>query len=179
MSMVFQAIGLMPWKSVEDNVALGIQLQQHRRKLTVAELELVHATLATVGLTGFERYYPHQLSGGMQQRVGLARALVRQPEILLMDEPFGALDAQTRAVLQDELLSLWGRINSTVLFITHDLDEAIYLSDLVIIMGRRPGRVKEVLEVKLRRPRYSYDARAEPEFARLRNIAWQSIKEEL
>ena len=115
----------------------------------------------------------------MQQRVGLARALVRHPEILLMDEPFGALDAQTRAVLQDELLNLWGRVKSTVLFITHDLDEAIYLSDLVVIMGRRPGRIKQVLEVKLPRPRYSYDARAEPEFAHLRSIAWQSIKEEL
>jgi len=179
MSMVFQAIGLMPWKSVEDNVALGIQLQQHRRKLTAKDTELVAATLAMVGLKGFERYYPHQLSGGMQQRVGLARALVRQPEILLMDEPFGALDAQTRAVLQDELLSLWGRVKSTVLFITHDLDEAIYLSDLVVIMGRRPGRIKQVLEVKLPQPRYSYDARAEQEFARLRSIAWQSIKEEL
>jgi NitT/TauT family transport system ATP-binding protein len=179
MSMVFQAIGLMPWKTVEANVALGIQLQEHRQKLTADERERVHATIALVGLKGFERYYPSQLSGGMQQRVGLARALVRQPEILLMDEPFGALDAQTRAVLQDELLTLWARIQSTVLFITHDLDEAIYLSDMVIIMGRRPGRIKEVLEVKLPRPRYSYDARAEPEFARLRNIAWQSIKEEL
>jgi len=179
MSMVFQAIGLMPWKTVESNVALGIQLQSHRQKLTPDELGRVQATIALVGLKGFERYYPSQLSGGMQQRVGLARALVRQPEILLMDEPFGALDAQTRAVLQDELLNLWGRIKSTVLFITHDLDEAIYLSDMVVIMGRRPGRIKEVLEVKLPRPRYSYDARAEPEFARLRNIAWQSIKEEL
>ncbi len=179
MSMVFQAIGLMPWKTIEANVALGIQLQVHRPKLTAAEMDRVHATLALVGLKGFERYYPHQLSGGMQQRVGLARALVRQPEILLMDEPFGALDAQTRAVLQDELLSLWGRVNSTVLFITHDLDEAIYLSDTVVIMGRRPGRIKLVLEVKLPQPRYSYDARAEAEFARLRSIAWQSIKEEL
>ena len=115
----------------------------------------------------------------MQQRVGLARALVRQPEILLMDEPFGALDAQTRTVLQDELLNLWGRVKSTVLFITHDLDEAIYLSDLVVVMGRRPGRIKEVLEVTLPHPRYSYDTRAEKEFARLRSIAWQSIKEEL
>jgi NitT/TauT family transport system ATP-binding protein len=179
MSMVFQAIGLMPWKSVQSNVALGIQLQAHRRTLTGQETELVGATLAMVGLKGFEHYYPYQLSGGMQQRVGLARALVRQPEILLMDEPFGALDAQTRAVLQDELLSLWGRVKSTVLFITHDLDEAIYLSDLVVIMGRRPGRIKQVLQVKLPRPRYSYDVRAEPEFARLRSIAWQSIKEEL
>src|ERR1700761_5584239 len=105
MSMVFQGIGLMPWKSIFDNVALGLQLQAHRSKLTDEERERVTATLALVGLTGFERYYPHQLSGGMQQRVGLARALVRQPEILLMDEPFGALDAQTRAVLQDELLN--------------------------------------------------------------------------
>jgi NitT/TauT family transport system ATP-binding protein len=179
MSMVFQGIGLMPWKTVEGNVALGIQLQAHRRKLTASEVDLVHATLGMVGLRGFERYYPYQLSGGMQQRVGLARALVRQPEILLMDEPFGALDAQTRAVLQDELLSLWGRAKSSVLFITHDLDEAIYLSDLVVIMGRRPGRIKHVLEVKLPQPRYSYDARAEKEFVRLRSIAWQSLKEEL
>jgi ABC-type nitrate/sulfonate/bicarbonate transport system ATPase subunit len=179
MSMVFQAIGLMPWKTIQDNVALGIQLQAHRGKLTAAELALVDSTLAMVGLKGFEQYYPFQLSGGMQQRVGLARALVRQPEILLMDEPFGALDAQTRTVLQDELLTLWDRAKSTVLFITHDLDEAIYLSDKVVIMGRRPGRIKQVLDIDLRRPRYSYDARAEPEFSRLRSIAWQSIKEEL
>ncbi len=179
MSMVFQGIGLMPWKSIEGNVALGIQLQAHRRKLGGKEAQLVGSTLGMVGLKGFEHYYPYQLSGGMQQRVGLARALVRQPEILLMDEPFGALDAQTRAVLQDELLSLWERVKSTVLFITHDLDEAIYLSDQVVIMGRRPGRIKQVLEVKLPQPRYSYDARAEKEFARLRSIAWQSIKEEL
>ena len=179
MSMVFQGIGLMPWKTIEGNVALGIQLQAHRRNLTQKEIEFVHATLAMVGLKGFEQYFPYQLSGGMQQRVGLARALVRQPEILLMDEPFGALDAQTRTVLQDELLTLWGRVKSTVLFITHDLDEAIYLSDTVIIMGRRPGRIKQVLEIKLPQPRYSYDARADAEFARLRSIAWQSIKEEL
>jgi ABC-type nitrate/sulfonate/bicarbonate transport system ATPase subunit len=179
MSMVFQGIGLMPWKTIGDNVALGIQFQAHRPKLTAEEDKLVSETLAMVGLTGFESYYPYQLSGGMQQRVGLARALVRQPEILLMDEPFGALDAQTRTVLQDELLTLWGRVKSTVLFITHDLDEAIYLSDMVIIMGRRPGRIKQVLDVSLPQPRYSYDARAEQEFARLRSIAWQSIKEEL
>lgn len=179
MSMVFQSIGLMPWKTIGANVALGLQLQSHRWKLAAEQLGLVESTLALVGLKGFEHYYPHQLSGGMQQRVGLARALVRQPEILLMDEPFGALDAQTRTVLQDELLNLWARVKGTVLFITHDLDEAIYLSDLVIIMGRRPGRIKEVLEVKLPHPRYGYDARGEKEFTRLRNIAWQSIKEEL
>ncbi|MGB7078924.1 MAG: ABC transporter ATP-binding protein [Xanthobacteraceae bacterium] len=179
MSMVFQGIGLMPWKTVEGNVGLGLQLQAHRRKLTDAEVQRIHTTLEMVGLKSFEHYYPHQLSGGMQQRVGLARALVRQPEILLMDEPFGALDAQTRTVLQDELLAIWGRVKSTVLFITHDLDEAIYLSDIVVIMGRRPGRIKQVLEVKLPQPRYSYDARAEQEFARLRSIAWRSLKDEL
>ncbi|HUB96402.1 MAG TPA: ABC transporter ATP-binding protein [Stellaceae bacterium] len=179
MSMVFQGIGLMPWKTIADNVALGIQLQTHRHTLGIDEKQRIDAALAMVGLTGFERYFPYQLSGGMQQRVGLARALVRQPEILLMDEPFGALDAQTRTVLQDELLALWDRVKSTVLFITHDLDEAIYLSDVVVIMGRRPGRIKEVLDVTLPRPRYSYDVRAEKEFARLRNIAWKSIREEL
>ncbi len=179
MAMVFQSIGLMPWRTIRDNVALGLQLQAHRWKLTAEEDRLIQSTLAMVKLTGFEHYYPHQLSGGMQQRVGLARALARQPEILLMDEPFGALDAQTRTVLQDELLTLWGRIKGTVLFITHDLDEAIYLSDMVVIMGRRPGRIKEVLTVNLPQPRYSYDARAEQEFSRLRAIAWQSIKEEL
>lgn len=179
MSMVFQGIGLMPWKTIRDNVALGLQFQAHRATLTADEDRNVKATLEMVGLNGFESYYPYQLSGGMQQRVGLARALVRRPEVLLMDEPFGALDAQTRAVLQDELLSLWTRAKSTVLFITHDLDEAIYLSDTVVIMCRRPGRIKEVLEVKLPQPRNSYDARSEKEFARLRNIAWKSIKEEL
>jgi ABC-type nitrate/sulfonate/bicarbonate transport system ATPase subunit len=179
MSMVFQGIGLMPWKTIESNIALGLQLQSHRHKLTDEEDRLLSATLDMVGLSGFERYYPHQLSGGMQQRVGLARALVRRPEILLMDEPFGALDAQTRTVLQDELLTLWGRTKSTILFITHDLDEAIYLSDIVVIMRRRPGRIKEVLDVQLPQPRYGYDARAEPEFARLRSHAWRSIKEEL
>jgi len=179
MSMVFQGIGLMPWRTIAANVALGLQFQSHRQRLTDEEERLIETTLALVGLTGFEHYYPHQLSGGMQQRVGLARALARQPEILLMDEPFGALDAQTRAVLQDELLALWGRVKSTVLFITHDLDEAIYLSDRVVIMGRRPGRIKEVLDVNLPRPRYGYDVRAEHEFARLRAIAWKSIREEL
>jgi NitT/TauT family transport system ATP-binding protein len=179
MSMVFQGIGLMPWKTIEGNVALGVQLQTHRPKLSARERRLVDTTLEMVGLKGFEHYYPHQLSGGMQQRVGLARALVRQPEILLMDEPFGALDAQTRTILQDELLALWERVKSTILFITHDLDEAIYLSDMVVIMGRRPGRIKEVLDVRLPQPRYGYDVRAEREFVRLRSVAWQSIKEEL
>lgn len=177
-SMVFQAIGLMPWKTVWGNVALGLEVVFHRG-LTAPEKEQVAAYIELVGLKGFEGYYPHQISGGMQQRVGLARALVRKPDLLFMDEPFGALDAQTRAILQDELLRLWNENRCTVLFITHDLDEAIYLSDRVVVLSRRPGHTKQVLEVKLRRPRYTYDARAEPEFVRLRRVAWGSIKEEL
>jgi NitT/TauT family transport system ATP-binding protein len=174
--LVFQQPNLLPWRSALANVEFGMELMS----LPNAERhERAKALLELVGLSQSANQFPHQLSGGMQQRVGLARALVRQPEVLLMDEPFGALDAQTRTVMQDELLGLWSRVQSTVLFITHDLDEAIYLSDQVVIMGRRPGRIKQVLQVNLPRPRYSYDPRAEPEFARLRNIAWQSIKEEL
>lgn len=177
-SVVFQHIGLMPWKTVWDNVALGLELQVHRR-LTSTERDQVQHYLQLVGLKGFEAYYPYQISGGMQQRVGLARALVRKPELLLMDEPFGALDAQTRAILQDELLRLWDETRATIFFITHDLDEAIYLSDRVAVMTRRPGRLKEVLDVPLRRPRFEYDARATLEFGQLRHHAWESIKEEL
>jgi len=178
LSMVFQQIGLLPWKTAWENVALGLELLWHR-PLSQEDRAEVQRYIDLVGLTDFERYYPHQLSGGMQQRVGLARALVRQPEILLMDEPFGALDAQTRALLQDELQRLWAQTRSTVVFVTHDLDEAIYLADRVVILTKRPGRVKQLLTVDLPRPRYDYDARAEPEFLTMRRLAWNSIKEEL
>jgi NitT/TauT family transport system ATP-binding protein len=177
-SVVFQHIGLMPWKTVWDNVALGLELQLHRG-LNANERDEVRRYVELVGLKGFEQYYPYQISGGMQQRVGLARALVRKPELLLMDEPFGALDAQTRAILQDELLRLWNETRATVFFITHDLDEAIYLSDKVAVMTRRPGRLKEIVDIPLRRPRHTYDARATAEFGELRHHAWESIKEEL
>jgi NitT/TauT family transport system ATP-binding protein len=177
-SMVFQGIGLVPWRTVRENVALGLELLYHRA-LNGQDWEKVSTLIATVGLTGFEDYYPSQISGGMQQRVGLARALVRDPELLLMDEPFGALDAQTRAILQDELLRLWGSTGSTVFFITHDLEEAIYLSDRVVVLTRRPSHVKLVIEVPLPRPRYTYDARSEPEFGRLRHEAWETLKEEI
>lgn len=178
LSMVFQSIGLVPWKTVWENVALGLELQLHRR-LDAAQKDEVSAFLELVGLKGFEGYYPYQISGGMQQRVGLARALVRKPEVLLMDEPFGALDAQTRAILQEELLRLWGKTGATVVFITHDLDEAIYLSDRIVLMTRRPGRQKLMIDVNLPRPRYSYDVRAEPEFVRLRRLAWDNLREEI
>ncbi len=178
LSMVFQQAGLMPWKTTWENVALGLELLRHR-PLTREDNTAVQRYIDLVNLSGFERYYPHQLSGGMQQRVGLARALAREPEILLMDEPFGALDAQTRFLLQDELQRLWVETQSTVVFITHDLDEAIYLSDRVVIMSRRPGRIKRQLSVDLPRPRYNYDARAAPAFLDLRRLAWADIKEEL
>ncbi|MDE3077969.1 MAG: ABC transporter ATP-binding protein, partial [Chloroflexota bacterium] len=178
LSMVFQTIGLVPWKTVRENVALGLELQVHHRLDAAQKLE-VEYFIELVGLKGFENYYPYQISGGMQQRVGLARALVRKPEVLLMDEPFGALDAQTRAILQDELLRLWGATGATVVFVTHDLDEAIYLSDRVALMSRRPGRLKLAIDVNLPRPRYEYDVRAEPEFVRLRRLAWDNIREEI
>jgi len=178
LSMVFQTIGLVPWKTVWENVGLGLELQTHHR-LTADQKQEVSQFVELVGLKGFERYYPYQISGGMQQRVGLARALVRKPEVLLMDEPFGALDAQTRAILQEELLRLWGTSGATVVFVTHDLDEAIYLSDRVLVMTRRPGRLKMVIDVNLPRPRYAYDIRAEPEFVRLRRQVWDTIREEI
>jgi NitT/TauT family transport system ATP-binding protein len=178
LSMVFQQGGLLPWKTAWENVALGLELLWHR-PLNQEDRAEVQRYIDLVSLTGFERYYPHQLSGGMQQRVGLARALVRQPEILLMDEPFGALDAQTRALLQDELQRLWAETRSTVVFVTHDLDEAIYLADRVVILTKRPGRVKQLLTVDLPQPRCDYDARAEPAFLTVRRLAWNSLKEEL
>jgi len=174
-----------PGAALNPSVRIGQQLAEvftvrgvpKTEALERAREELVHVQIADPGSV-LERY-PHQLSGGMQQRVGLARALVRQPEILLMDEPFGALDAQTRALLQDELQRLWAQTRSTVVFVTHDLDEAIYLADRVVILTKRPGRVKQLLTVDLPRPRYGYDARAEPEFLTLRRLAWNSLKEEL
>ena len=124
--------------------------------------------LELVGLTGFEHYYPHQISGGMQQRVGIARALSKQPDILLMDEPFGAVDAQTREQLQEELLKIWAKTNTMVIFVTHSIDESIYLSDRVIVMQARPGRVKTEVAVDLPRPRWDGDVKANPRFAQLR-----------
>jgi len=131
-----------------------------------------------VGLTGFERHYPHELSGGMKQRVGLARALATNPEILLMDEPFAALDAQTRDLMQAELLHVWERTRKTVLFVTHSIEEAAYLSDRVIVLSARPGRSKAEIDVRLPRPR-DYEMRLSPEFNELKLAIWNALKEEL
>jgi NitT/TauT family transport system ATP-binding protein len=174
-AMVFQEFGLLPWRTVQANVELGLELKgvpaAERRKRATELIQLV-------GLAGFERHYPHELSGGMKQRVGLARALATDPEVLLMDEPFAALDAQTRDLMQAELLQIWERTRKTVLFVTHSIEEAAYLSDRVIVMTARPGRTKHVVEVGLHRPR-DYEMRLTPEFNELKARIWASLKEEL
>jgi NitT/TauT family transport system ATP-binding protein len=148
--MVFQQHSLFPWKTVLDNVAFGPRMQGHSR----AEAnDLARQYLDLVGLGSSADRYPSTLSGGMQQRVGIARALVNHPSVLLMDEPFGALDAQTRAIMQESLLKLWSQIGNTVLFVTHDIDEALFLSDRVVVMSAAPGRVLLDLTIDLPRPR--------------------------
>ena len=169
-AMVFQHFGLLPWKTVYENAAFGLAMA----KTPAAKIkERVTHYLELVGLTGFERHYPYQLSGGMQQRVGLVRALAMNPSVLLMDEPFAALDAQTREVLQEELLHLMERPDErkTMVFITHSIDEAILLGDRIAVMTARPGRIKEFLEMPFGRPRDVDAVRADPRFAELGRIS--------
>lgn len=155
-TIVFQDYALFPWMTVEENIGFGPRMK-HLPAHKVREAVRNHVEL--VGLAGFERKLPHQLSGGMRQRVAIARALAVRPEILLMDEPFGALDAQTRTMMQDELVRIWQREPKTVMLVTHSIDEAIKLADRVVVMTRRPGRVKACVEVDLPRPRDEDDVR--------------------
>jgi ABC-type nitrate/sulfonate/bicarbonate transport system ATPase subunit len=148
--VVFQEYALFPWLTVEQNIEFGLR---ERRVPKVERWARVHRLIASVGLTGFEKRYPQELSGGMRQRVALGRVLVNDPKILLMDEPFAALDAQTRTLMQEELLRVWSRDRRTALFITHNIEEAILLGDRVVVMTARPGRIKEVVAVDLPRPR--------------------------
>ena len=150
--MVFQGYSLFPWLTVKRNVMFGPEMSGHTRN---AAENQARQWLDLVGLTKFADAYPHQLSGGMRQRVAIARALVNQPRILLMDEPFGALDAQTRCKMQSHLLDIWKNIDLTILFITHDLDEAIYLADRILVLKAHPGEVQEIIEVPVPRPRSS------------------------
>jgi NitT/TauT family transport system ATP-binding protein len=172
-AVVFQGFNLFPWKTVFENAEFGLKLQgvgpSERRERTQPFLELV-------GLRSFERHYPHQLSGGMQQRVGIARALATDAPILLMDEPFASIDAQTREVLQDELLRILDRAQKTVVFITHSIDEAVYLSDRVLVFRPRPGAVAATFDIDLPKPRWSYKARSEPRFVRIREEAWEALR---
>jgi NitT/TauT family transport system ATP-binding protein len=174
-AVVFQDYALLPWRSVWDNVRFGVEMQPTLRRDPDGRIREV---IELVGLKGFERAYPRELSGGMQQRVGLARALLAEPEILLMDEPFGAVDAMTREVMRTELERIMSETGNTVVFITHSVDEAILLGDRVAVFTSRPGRIKELTPVTLRRPRYGYDARATPEFIRLREHLWQLLADE-
>jgi NitT/TauT family transport system ATP-binding protein len=172
-AIVFQHFGLLPWKTVVDNVAFGLKIDGVSGRHLA---ERVEHYIRLVGLAGFENHYPYQLSGGMQQRVGLARALATHPEILLMDEPFASVDAQTREVLQEELLHLHERERKTMVFITHSIDEALVLGDRVAVMATRPGRVKEVLTVNFARPRDPAAVRAEPRYTEMRNHIWEELR---
>jgi NitT/TauT family transport system ATP-binding protein len=173
-AMVFQHFGLLPWKTVYDNAAFGLAMAGAPR---VEIRERVTHYLELVGLTGFEGHYPYQLSGGMQQRVGLVRALAMNPSILLMDEPFAALDAQTREILQEELLQLMERADErkTMVFITHSIDEAILLGDRIAVMTARPGRIKEVLDMPFPWPRNADAVRADPRFTEFRLHIWHQL----
>ena len=172
-AIVFQHFGLLPWKSVVDNVAFGLRIAGAPREVITERLDHY---IQLVGLAGFETHYPYQLSGGMQQRVGLARALAIDPEILLMDEPFASVDAQTREVLQEELLQLHERERKTMIFITHSIDEAIILGDRVAVMASRPGRIKEILTVDFARPRDPAAVRAQSRYTELRNHIWEELR---
>lgn len=175
-SMVFQEQSVFPWMTVRQNVAYGLTL----RRVNPRERDaIVSHYLRMVGLDAFADLYPHQLSGGMKQRVSVARAFANDPEILLMDEPFAALDEQTRALLQEELLRIWEATGKTVVFVTHSIDEAIVLGDRVVVMSARPGRVKRILDVEIGRPRRAYELRASPAYTGLVTEIWGLLREEV
>ncbi len=172
---VFQKDSLWPWRTTLDNVLFGLQMQHRpRRESRAIALQLIEL----VGLKGFESHYPHQLSGGMRQRVNLARALAIDPDVLLMDEPFAALDAQTREVMQLELLRIWSAERKTVVFVTHQIDEAVLLSDRVIVFAARPGRIKEIVDIDLPRPR-TFAMKRTPEFVAIVDRIWKLLEEEV
>jgi NitT/TauT family transport system ATP-binding protein len=181
-AVVFQAFALFPWKTVWDNIefglhSLGVEAAERRRR--------IEQYIELMGLQGYERAYPHQLSGGMQQRVAIARAYVLDPKVLLMDEPFGALDAQTRVVMQEELVRLARKNPRTVLFITHAVEEAVYLADRIVVMTRRPGTIRQVIDVKPIREAEGWDAHRRiedvmdlPSFVHLRTQVWKLLREQ-
>jgi len=174
-ALVFQDFALLPWRTVLANVELGLEL---KGVPATERRDIARRHIAMVGLRAFERHYPHQLSGGMRQRVGIARALSVGPEVLLMDEPFGALDAQIRQVMGSELLRIWERDRKTILFVTHDIDEAIYLADRIIVMSASPGRIIEDIPVTLGRPR-PLEIRNSPEFTAYRQRIWDLLEEQV
>ncbi len=175
-TMVFQHFGLFPWKSLEENIGYGLGLRGRSKE----EIRgTVGRYIQLMGLKGFEKSYPYQLSGGMQQRAGLARALAVNPSLLLMDEPFGSLDAQTREMMQEELLRVLESEKKTMIFVTHSIDEAILLGDRIVMMSRRPGRIREIFPVEIPRPRKIISVRAHPRYIELRNSIWEMLKQDL
>jgi NitT/TauT family transport system ATP-binding protein len=174
-AVVFQEYALLPWRSVWDNIRFGLEMQP---RLRASADQRIRDAIDLVGLHGFERAYPRELSGGMRQRVGLARALVAEPKILLMDEPFAAVDAMTREVMQGELERIVAATGRTVVFITHSIDEAILLGDRVVVATTRPGRIKEIVPIELARPRGESDVKADPVFLRTREHIWELLREE-
>ena len=188
-SMVFQGDSTFPWLTVHENVEYGLKMRGvgfRTREEAVARM------LKAVGLSGFAEYYPYQLSGGMRQRVALARAFANDPQLLLMDEPFGALDAQNRILLQDELLQIWetsdravdgessaGNERKTILFVTHSIDEAIVLADRVLVMSSVPGRIKAEIPIAFARPRQSYELKRDPRFGELTYEVWEALRDEV
>ncbi|MGC4047593.1 MAG: ABC transporter ATP-binding protein [Armatimonas sp.] len=175
-AMVFQGRSVFPWMTVEQNAGYGLSINGAK---SAEKRKIVERLLETVGLTGFRKAYPHQLSEGMRQRVAIARALAVDPELLLMDEPFGSLDEQTRFILQDEVLRIWHDTKKTVVVVTHSIDEALTLADRVIVMTAHPGTIKDVVPVTLARPRDQATMRSDPEFARLFARIWESLRTEV
>ena len=173
--MVFQQPQLFPWLTVADNITFGPRMTGGRRQ---DYRPLAERYIQRMGLTGFEKHYPYELSGGMQQRVALARAWITQPELFLMDEPFGALDAQTRMMMQELLLRVWHEQRTTVLFVTHDIDEALFLADRVLVMTARPGRIKDDLRITFRRPRDYETLLFDEDYVRLKRHVLHLIREE-
>jgi NitT/TauT family transport system ATP-binding protein len=173
---MFQTDAVFPWRDALNNVIAGPQFRGMPKQPAV---ELGRDWLRRVGLDGFERYYPHQMSGGMRKRLALAQTLINEPRILLMDEPFSALDVQTRALMEDELLALWSSLSSSVLFITHDLEEAIALADRVFVLTAGPGTLKGAYTIDLPRPRNVSEVRFDPRFVQLYQEIWQDLREEV
>lgn len=176
LGFVFQRDALFPWKTVDQNVGLPLLF---RGVDAASARPRVDEWIARIGLTGFERYHPHQLSGGMRKRVALAMTMVYEPEIVLMDEPFGALDVQTRNLMENDLLEIWAQFRRTVVFVTHDLEEAIALSDRIVVMTASPGRVKSIYPIDLPRPRSVTEIRFHPDFGRLYGTIWKDLKDEV
>ena len=174
-AVVFQHFGLFPWKTVYENVAYGLRMAKAPKE-TIAER--VPRFIEMVGLSGFEKAYPYQLSGGMQQRTGLARALAVEPEVLLMDEPFASIDAQTREVLQFELLRIWESRPTSMVFVTHSIEEAVLMGDRVVVLKGRPSSVHEVIDVGLPRPR-TRETLATPRFAEVREHVWSELMKDI